>query len=293
LWSLLPTIGPTYALISTIPALITPVLTPLLSPADGHTILILAEVCDAAVSITFPACDPSDVPVRSSGPPGTLFGLPFLSNNCLTNIIPDLPGPRRASLVVAGILVLGYAPVNLPIHHSLRPTEIRNEKPTRSTLPPFTLPAAAPPSDLPSEDAVVAEKTSPSALLPNRTRYGVWHTLPLPLPLMSPTGDPATCVCGGTQEEHGASNIPSVLPRLPATQRTVTAPSLTPTPGPNRPIIDSSPITHAFSQHQHPHTSERRAISASRATVRNRGGIPSHLHHPPRPRILSLLDECD
>lgn len=69
LWSLLVAIGPIY----TIPALISPVLTPLLSPADGPTILILTEVCDAAVPITFPVCDPSGAPVPPSGSPGTLF----------------------------------------------------------------------------------------------------------------------------------------------------------------------------------------------------------------------------
>lgn len=47
----------------TIPALVSPVLTPLLSLADGPTILILSEVCLGTIPITLPTCNPLDAPV--------------------------------------------------------------------------------------------------------------------------------------------------------------------------------------------------------------------------------------
>ena len=76
LWSLLLASGPIYVPVLSIPVLASPVLTPLLSPADGPTILILIEVCDVTVPITFPVCDPSDVPVPPLNPPGTSANAP-------------------------------------------------------------------------------------------------------------------------------------------------------------------------------------------------------------------------
>ena len=76
LWSLLLATGPIYIPVFTIPALVPPVLTPLLSPQNGRIILILTEVCDAAISLPFPTCDPSEVPIYSSGSHGTLSDLP-------------------------------------------------------------------------------------------------------------------------------------------------------------------------------------------------------------------------
>jgi len=75
LWSLLLASGPIYAPILFIPTLAFPVITPLLSPADGSAILILTEMCDAAVSITFPVCDKSDVPLPTSSPPSASANL--------------------------------------------------------------------------------------------------------------------------------------------------------------------------------------------------------------------------
>lgn len=77
LWSLLLASGPILVPILFIPTLASPVLTPLLPPADGPIILI--EVCDAAVPITFPICDPSDVPLPPSAPPGALPNLSLFS----------------------------------------------------------------------------------------------------------------------------------------------------------------------------------------------------------------------
>jgi hypothetical protein len=76
LWSLLLASGPIYVPVLSIPVLASPVLTPLLSPADGPTILILIEVCDVTVPITFPVCDPSDVPVPPFNPPSTPVNAP-------------------------------------------------------------------------------------------------------------------------------------------------------------------------------------------------------------------------
>ena len=75
LWALVLISAPIYAPILTIPALISPVFTPLLSPAYAPTILILSEVCVGTVLITFPTCDPLDAPVLASSPPGTLSNL--------------------------------------------------------------------------------------------------------------------------------------------------------------------------------------------------------------------------
>ena len=69
LWALLLTSGQIYTPILTIPALISPVLAPLLPPLDGPTILMLSEMCVGTVPITFLTCDPADAPVPS--PPGT------------------------------------------------------------------------------------------------------------------------------------------------------------------------------------------------------------------------------
>lgn len=75
LWALLLTSGQIYTPVLTIPGLISPVHTPLLSPFDGYTILILSEVCVGTVSITFPTCDPVDAPVPTPSPTGTLSNL--------------------------------------------------------------------------------------------------------------------------------------------------------------------------------------------------------------------------
>jgi len=73
LWALLLSSGPIYTPIFTIPALISPVLAPTLSaPLDGSHILIFGEVCVRTVTITFPTCDPTDTPVPTPSPPGTL-----------------------------------------------------------------------------------------------------------------------------------------------------------------------------------------------------------------------------
>ena len=63
LWALLLASAPTYTSILIIPILVSPVLTPLLSPADGPTILILSDVCVGTVAITLPTCNPVDAPV--------------------------------------------------------------------------------------------------------------------------------------------------------------------------------------------------------------------------------------
>lgn len=75
LWTLLFTPGPIYTPILYIPALVSPALAPLLSPADGPTILILSEVCDGTVPLAFPTCGPFDGPVPTHSPPGTLLNL--------------------------------------------------------------------------------------------------------------------------------------------------------------------------------------------------------------------------
>jgi hypothetical protein len=71
LWALLLASAPTYTSMLTIPTLFSPVLAPLLSSADGPTILILTEVCVATVAITLPTCNPVDAPVPID-PSGTL-----------------------------------------------------------------------------------------------------------------------------------------------------------------------------------------------------------------------------
>ena len=71
LWSLLLSSGPIYTPIISIPALISPVLAPDLSHVHGPSILILTEVCDGAITLNFPVCDPFEIPIRSSSPPGT------------------------------------------------------------------------------------------------------------------------------------------------------------------------------------------------------------------------------
>ncbi|KAF9645462.1 Dus-domain-containing protein [Thelephora ganbajun] len=94
LWSLLLTSGPMYTPIISIPTLVSPVLTPLLSPAHGSSILILIEVCDATVPLTLPTCDPFDAPVHFSTPPVVL-------------------GSRRALHLAVGLLGLGCASIVL------------------------------------------------------------------------------------------------------------------------------------------------------------------------------------
>ena len=90
------------------------------------------------------------------------------------------------------------------------------------------------------------------------------------------------CVCGGAQADHGTAGLPKV-PSTPQSAPTVI--SLSPVPGPSRPVVDSGPITHAFSlpQLSGATTNQRRMVSVGRATARNRGGIPSPASTPTRP----------
>ena len=93
------------------------------------------------------------------------------------------------------------------------------------------------------------------------------------------------CVCSATQAEHGAGGLPHGLPDFAATQNTAVTSFLPPIPGPSRPVADTSPITHVFPPHQSlgGTVNERRVNSAARATIRNRGGIPSPASPPKRP----------
>ena len=93
-------------------------------------------------------------------------------------------------------------------------------------------------------------------------------------------------VCGGAQADHGTAGLPNVS-STPQSVSTVIL--LSPVPGPSWPVVDSSPITHAFSLPQllGATSNQRRMVSVSRATARNRGGIPSLASTPTRPPTRS------
>ncbi|KAF9779577.1 hypothetical protein BJ322DRAFT_1214197 [Thelephora terrestris] len=90
--------------------------------------------------------------------------------------------------------------------------------------------------------------------------------------------NPNTCVCGGLQDAHR----PDGPPHMSSIPSMIT--SLAPIPGPSRPAVSASPITHVFSLPQQPGVAanEQRMISANRAATRNRGGIPSPASTPTR-----------
>jgi hypothetical protein len=111
----------------------------------------------------------------------------------------------------------------------------------------------------------------------------------LSLFLSVPQQDPGRCVCMGTRADHsGGSSIPQVPLQPPSSQRVSSAIPYLPTtpylpvPGPSRPVVDPSPITHVFSprQQQGNTVNERRMASAARTATRNRGGVPG-ISSPP------------
>ena len=95
---------------------------------------------------------------------------------------------------------------------------------------------------------------------------------------------PDVCVCGGTKIEHSTRSLPRIFTLPPSVQGIVPTPSVAPVPGSSHPVVDSAPITNVFlpDRQLHAAPNERRATSANRATVRNRGGIPSPVSNLPR-----------
>lgn len=95
---------------------------------------------------------------------------------------------------------------------------------------------------------------------------------------------PDICVCGGIKQEHDGCSQPRIFTHPPSIQGPLSMSSLAPVPGSSHPVVDSAPITHIFSPDRQLHgtPNERRNTSATRATARNRGGIPSPVSHPPR-----------
>src|ERR1700679_3434097 len=96
---------------------------------------------------------------------------------------------------------------------------------------------------------------------------------------------PDICVCGGIKQEHDGCSQPRIFTHPPSIQGPLSMSSLAPVPGSSHPVVDSAPITHIFSPDRQLHgtPNERRNTSATRATARNRGGIPSPVSHPPPP----------
>ncbi|KAF9778264.1 hypothetical protein BJ322DRAFT_1175821 [Thelephora terrestris] len=137
LWSLLLTSGPMYTPIISIPALISPVLAPDLSHVHGPSIIIFAGICNAAITLTFPACDPSGIPAQSSSPPDA-SSLPGAS------IPPVAAGSLWALWLMMVSLVLGCVCIIVCANNAVRPTSIVStpsehpayQPPSPSSFPP-------------------------------------------------------------------------------------------------------------------------------------------------------------